>query len=65
MMAESAMLIRKLVKDTFQQMKVEVKKYKYKYKYKCKQLIQQIQIQQCNLEAHLLSGNSTHAHRLH
>ena len=35
MMAESAMLIRKLVKDTFQQMKVEVEKYKYK------QLIQQ------------------------
>ena len=61
MMAESAMLIRKLVKDTFQQMKVEVEKYKYKYK----QLIQQIQIQQCNPKAHLLSGNSTHTHRLH
>ena len=61
MMAESAMLIRKLVKDTFQQMKVEVEKYKYKYKYK--QLIQQIQ--QCNPKARLLSGNSTHAHRLH
>ena len=63
MMAESAMLIRKLVKDTFQEMKVEVENYKYKYKYK--QLIQQIQIQQCNPKAHLLSGNSTHAHRLH
>ena len=63
MMAESAMLITKLVKDTLQQMKVEVEKYKYKYKYK--QLIQQIQIQQCSPKAHLLSGNSTHAYRLH